>query len=624
MSLAAPSAASYALPASTPGGTYTIKTVYNGTSNFQGSSDTSHVLTVNAAATVTVAANVSATFNTAGQLIPLTATITSAAGTVDEGTETFTILSGTTVLGSPVTVNVAAGAAAGNYTLPGGTAAGSYTIQAVYHGTGNFVASTDNSHFLNVSASTTVSSIAVEWGSEAAPLQFASDGIRLLPVGRTTDLPWYDINRIALTLKQAEVLNPGDVSVTGLIGGNYGPVTISGSGTTSLVITFAKPIARADRVTITIGNAQIATFTGRLDVLPGDVNDDGYVNVTDGTLILANPTPAHAYNVFYDFNGDGVVNMTDFTLYRPFIGTTLPALPQQLAAGGEGPGGAALLTTNELAPVLSAAIHDWAAAGLPAQDVALLQQVTVQITNLPSGYLGTTAIGGTIVYLSADAAGYGWFIDSAPGMPAPIAGPVTATEQGANTSAAAVGHEDLLTVVTHELGHTLGLSDLGGNSNDLMATTLATGVQRLPSAQDVAAVVALQSPAGQAAPVAGPAPALSTVLTDAVFGAAPGVSANLQGLSVVPVAPPHQESLSVLLAALLSSRTPSATILSDTGVAPDLSPPLSKETSVSVAGTVPTGLTDRLVFLDVALTIADLDKGVQPEGEKNDLANWEV
>ena len=42
--------------------------------------------------------------------MPLTATVTSSAGTVNEGTETFTLFSGATPIGSPVTVNVANGA----------------------------------------------------------------------------------------------------------------------------------------------------------------------------------------------------------------------------------------------------------------------------------------------------------------------------------------------------------------------------------------------------------------------------------------------------------------------------------------------------------------------------------
>ena len=114
-------------------------------------------------------------------------------------------------------------------------------------------------------------------------------------------------------------------------------------------------------------------------------------------------------------NGDGALTPADSTLYRPAIGKVLPPLPPQLAAtGGEGPGGAAPLTVSEVTPVLTAAINQWADAGLPAQDVARLQGVTVQITNLPAGYLGITAIDGNVIYLSADAAGYGWFIDPTP------------------------------------------------------------------------------------------------------------------------------------------------------------------------------------------------------------------
>src|SRR5207302_135486 len=95
---------SYALPAGLGGGPYTIQAAYSGTINFLAYTDTSHFLIVSAAATATAAASASATFNTGGQDVTLNATVTSAAGTVNEGTETFTLLSGTTIIGSPVTV----------------------------------------------------------------------------------------------------------------------------------------------------------------------------------------------------------------------------------------------------------------------------------------------------------------------------------------------------------------------------------------------------------------------------------------------------------------------------------------------------------------------------------------
>ncbi len=72
---------------------------------------------------------------------------------VNEGTETFTILSGTTPIGKPVTVNVTGGAASASYTLPAGTPAGTYTIKAVYSGAPDFApGSTDASHSLTVAA----------------------------------------------------------------------------------------------------------------------------------------------------------------------------------------------------------------------------------------------------------------------------------------------------------------------------------------------------------------------------------------------------------------------------------------------------------------------------------------
>ena len=59
-------------------------------------------------------------------------------------------------------------------------------------------------------------------------------------------------------------MNPGDVGVAGISGGNYGPVTVSGSGITNIVLALAKAISGPDRVTVPIGNAQINIFTRRL------------------------------------------------------------------------------------------------------------------------------------------------------------------------------------------------------------------------------------------------------------------------------------------------------------------------------------------------------------------------
>ena len=75
----------------------------------------------------------------------LNATITSAAGTVNEGTETFTILNGTTVDRHAGHRQRVAGRRRRHYVLPAGTPGGTYIIQAVYNGTTNFLGYTDTS-----------------------------------------------------------------------------------------------------------------------------------------------------------------------------------------------------------------------------------------------------------------------------------------------------------------------------------------------------------------------------------------------------------------------------------------------------------------------------------------------
>ena len=142
--------AAYVLPAGLAPSVYAIEAVYSGTTQLAGSTDTSHTLTVGLAATTTVAVAASAPFSSSSQSVALSATVTSTSGIVNEGTETFTILKGTTVIGSPSTVNVAAGAAATNYALPANLTEGSYVIKAVYTGAGSFATSTDSSQSLTV------------------------------------------------------------------------------------------------------------------------------------------------------------------------------------------------------------------------------------------------------------------------------------------------------------------------------------------------------------------------------------------------------------------------------------------------------------------------------------------
>ncbi len=180
-----------------------------------------------------------------------------------------------------------------------------------------------------------VVAVSVSWGSQTAALQTAADGLRLLPAGRNTDLPWLGIDELSITLNQAETLSASEISIVGIRGTNYGPATVSGSGM-SYTITFARPITKADRVTITIATAAEINFNRRLDVLPGDFFDVGVVTNKDITAIRNEWKGKHGAmpTIFGEITGDGTVKASDFKAARKFQGDRLPKLPK---TGGKPP-----------------------------------------------------------------------------------------------------------------------------------------------------------------------------------------------------------------------------------------------------------------------------------------------
>jgi hypothetical protein len=107
-------------------------------------------ITVNAANTTTTASAATATYADAS--VTLSAVVASVAGTVSQGTVTFTVKSGNTVVGAATSGNVTNGQASVSYSLPGGAPAGSYTIEAVYNGSSAFNGSSDTTKSLTVTA----------------------------------------------------------------------------------------------------------------------------------------------------------------------------------------------------------------------------------------------------------------------------------------------------------------------------------------------------------------------------------------------------------------------------------------------------------------------------------------
>jgi hypothetical protein len=178
-------------------------------------------------------------------------------------------------------------------------------------------------------------------------------------------------------------------------------------------------------------------------------------------------------------------------------------------------GGEPTVSEAELAPLLSAAIDRWTAAGLPATAFPEVNRIPVRVVDLPGASLGFTDMRTGEVWIDRDAAGHGWFIDPTPARD---------NEFDAPPDGPAFGKYDLFTVVTHELGHLVGLADSppgdsAEQSEDLMAQTLPPATRRVPSAENVKATlsvagITVNQPESVAAAVTGPVQALATIKLD--------------------------------------------------------------------------------------------------------------
>jgi hypothetical protein len=218
---------------------------------------------------------------------------------------------------------IAAGQAGVNATTNG--YAGSYSVTASASGV-------PSGTLFQLANQADLTAFQLGWGSVGRLifLYTAADGVRLLPTGRSNDLPWLDVNSFTITLNTPAALTAADVSITGITVADYGPVTITGSGAT-YTIRLAEPINAADRVTLTINAPNIATYTRRLDILPGDVDDLGVVNAQDVAIerdqYLNLPIPNLPLYVFGDVLGLGTVYVDDYNAVRARVGTKLPPLP---------------------------------------------------------------------------------------------------------------------------------------------------------------------------------------------------------------------------------------------------------------------------------------------------------
>ncbi len=139
------------------------------------------------------------------------------------------------------------------------------------------------------------------------------------------------------------------------------------------------------------------------------------------------------------------------------------------------------LTAANLQPILAAARQRWAGTGLTSEQLAVMDSLRFEVTDLAGWYLGASS--GRVVQLDRRATGYGWFIDPTPMDDEEFAGPVSKTSADTAPHRAPAGRIDLLTTVLHEMGHAAGLADAyeAGSRDNLMHGFLTVGERRLPA-----------------------------------------------------------------------------------------------------------------------------------------------
>jgi hypothetical protein len=196
--------------------------------------------------------------------------------------------------------------------------------------------------------------------------------------------------------------------------------------------------------------------------------DIGFINHPDYAdnspiflLPLGTPQIRFDHDAVIMFEGFGA-----FPHFDPFSGMMLAS------SLGHNVSDSSPLTDSSLVPAFDEAAKLWLAAGIdPARLAAALSGARIVITDLPGLHLGLTDPETHTIWIDQDAAGYGWFIDPTPGDNSEFTGTGPSPAQG---------KMDLLTVVTHEMGHLLGFDDVE-DPDSVMAETLQPGVRLTPT-----------------------------------------------------------------------------------------------------------------------------------------------
>jgi hypothetical protein len=160
-----------------------------------------------------------------------------------------------------------------------------------------------------------------------------------------------------------------------------------------------------------------------------------------------------------------------------------------LPGGGNGPAEGTAprgLELSQVTGLVEAATLRWRRAGVDRQTLeASLANLTFVIADLPGRELAMA--GGSTIVIDLDGAGHGWFIDATPGNDREFQRSISRSERQATGRSPAAAQVDLLSVLSHEIGHVLGVNHSEVATN-VMQDELSLGTRRNPTAHDAAIV----------------------------------------------------------------------------------------------------------------------------------------